>query len=160
MRPTCCPRFNAVPCLFSGEIQKQEGDESCAAAEALTVSEDAGKPAVSSPAPLSNANQCLDFHHPPIPQPPSEEVNTVGRESIQLADGQEAADLEEVPREAPTEEQRCEPGLSPSSLASQEEYTTTLQDHLPSMQPEIKASSVGSDRGISEGEDTRSTVQT
>lgn len=161
MRPTCCPRCNAVPCLFSGEIQKQEGDESCAAAEVLTVPEDAGKPAtVSSAAPLSSMNQHLDFHHPPVPQPPSEEVNTVGRESIQLTDGQEAADLEEIRREVPTEEQRCEPGLSPSSLASQEEFTTTLQDHLPSEQPEVKASSVGGDRGLSEGGDTRSTVQT
>ncbi|XP_031198133.1 coiled-coil domain-containing protein 149 isoform X3 [Mastomys coucha] len=144
-----------------GEIQKQEGDESCAAAEALTVPEDAGKPAtVSSAAPLSSMNQHLDFHHPPVPQLPSEEVNTVGRESIQLTDGQEAADLEEIRREVPTEEQRCEPGLSPSSLASQEEFTTTLQDHLPSQQPEVKASSVGGDRGLSEGGDTRSTVQT
>ncbi|XP_034365303.1 coiled-coil domain-containing protein 149 isoform X3 [Arvicanthis niloticus] len=143
-----------------GEIQKQEGDESCIAAEVLTMPEDAGKPSVSSPVPLSNVNQPLDFHHSPVPQTPSEEVNMVGRESIQLADSQEAADLEEVPRKAPTEKQRCEPGLSPSSLASQEEYTTTLQDHLPSMQPEVKASSVGGDRGISEGEDTRSTVQT
>uniref|UniRef100_A0A8C6GSD5 Coiled-coil domain containing 149 n=1 Tax=Mus spicilegus TaxID=10103 RepID=A0A8C6GSD5_MUSSI len=143
-----------------GEIQKQE-DESCAAAEALAEPEDAGKPAVSSTAPLSNVNQQhLDFHHPPVPQPPSEEVNTVGRESIQLTDGQQAADLEEVPREAPTEEQRCEPGLPPSSLASQEECTTTFQDHLPFTQPEVKASSVGGNRGISEGGDTRSTVHT
>ncbi|XP_021066752.1 coiled-coil domain-containing protein 149 isoform X2 [Mus pahari] len=142
-----------------GEIQKQE-DESCTAAEALTEPEDAGKPAVSSAAPLSNVNQLLDFHHSPVPQPPSEEVNTVGRESIRVTDGQEAADLEEVPREAPTEDQRCEPGLSPSSLASQEECTTTLQDRLPSTQPEVRASGVGGDRGISEGGDTRSPVHT
>lgn len=126
----------------------------------LTEPEDAGKPAVSSTAPLSNVNQNLDFHHPPVPQPPSEDVNMVERESIQLTDGQEAADLEEVPREASTEEQRCEPGLSPSSLASLEDCATTLQDHLPSTQPEVKASSVGDDRGISEGGDTRSTVHT
>lgn len=160
VRPACCPRFNAVPCLFSGEIQTQERDESRAAAEALTVPEDAGRPAVSSPAPPSNANQHSDFHHPPVPQPLSEEVNTVGgREITQLTDGQEATDLEEVPREAPTEEQRCEPQPSPSSL-SQEECIVTLQDHLPSMQPEVKATSTGGDRGISEGGDTRSTVQT
>ncbi|XP_063129830.1 coiled-coil domain-containing protein 149 isoform X3 [Rattus norvegicus] len=143
-----------------GEIQTQERDESRAAAEALTVPEDAGRPAVSSPAPPSNANQHSDFHHPPVPQPLSEEVNTVGgREITQLTDGQEATDLEEVPREAPTEEQRCEPQPSPSSL-SQEECIVTLQDHLPSMQPEVKATSTGGDRGISEGGDTRSTVQT
>lgn len=144
-----------------GEIQKQEQDERRAAAEALTVPEDAGKPAVSAPAPPSNTNQHSDFHHPPVPQPLSEEVNTVGgREIIQLTDGQEAADLEEVPREAPTEEQRCEPELSRSSLASQEDAIVTLQDHLPSMQSEVKATSSGGDRGISEDGDTRSTVQT
>ncbi|XP_052055164.1 coiled-coil domain-containing protein 149 isoform X2 [Apodemus sylvaticus] len=140
-----------------GEIQKQEEDESRGAAEALTEPEDAGKPAVSPAAPPpSDMNKHSAFHHPAGPQPPSEEVSTLGRESIQLTDGQEAADLEE----APTGEQRCEPGLSPSSLASQEEYTTALQDHLPSTQPEVKASSTGGDRGVSEGGDTRSTVQT
>lgn len=158
MRSTRWPRFNAVPCPFAGEIQKQEGEESCGAAEALTVPEDAGRPAVSSAAPpLSDRNQHVAFHHPAGPQPPSEEVRTAGRESIPPTAGQEAADLEEAPTAA---EQRCEPGLSPSNLASQEEYTTTLQDHLPSTQPEVKASSVGGDRGVSEGGDTRSTVQT
>ncbi|ERE92500.1 coiled-coil domain-containing protein [Cricetulus griseus] len=141
-----------------GEIQKQERDESCAAAEALTVPEDAEKPAVSSPTQPSNRNQCSHFHHPPLPQLPSEELNTVGKGTVQLTDGQEAAHL--VTREAPLEEQRCEPGLSPPSLASQGECTTTLQDHLSSMQPEAKASSVEGDRGISEGGDMRSTVQT
>lgn len=151
----------SVPCLFSGEIQKQEQDESCTAAEALTAPEDAGKPAVSSSAQLSNMSQCSRFHHSPLPQLPSEEVNMEGREITQLTDGQEAADLEEVTREAPSEEQRCEPGLSPSSPASQGESTTTLQDHSPSLQPEAKASSVEDDRGISEGGDTRrSSVQT
>ncbi|GAB1289651.1 Coiled-coil domain-containing 149 [Apodemus speciosus] len=139
-----------------GEIQKQEGEESCGAAEALTVPEEAGRPAASSTAPRSDRDQHAAFHHPAVPRPPSEEGSTLGRESMPLTDGQEAADLEE----APTGEQRCEPGLSPSSLASQEEYTTTLQDHLPSTQPEVKASSVGGDRGVSEDGDTRSAVQT
>ncbi|XP_051020728.1 LOW QUALITY PROTEIN: coiled-coil domain-containing protein 149 [Acomys russatus] len=143
-----------------GDIQKQERDESSAAAEVLTVPEDAGKPAVSSPAQPSNMDQCSHFRHSLLSQLPSEEVNTVGREIIQLTDGQEAADLEEVTREAPTEDQRCEPGLSPSSPASQGECTTTLQDHSPSLQPEAKASSVEDDRGISEGGDIRSPVQT
>lgn len=120
--------------------------------------EDAEKPAVSSPTQPSNRNQCSHFHHPPLPQLPSEELNTVGKGTVQLTDGQEAAHL--VTREAPLEEQRCEPGLSPPSLASQGECTTTLQDHLSSMQPEAKASSVEGDRGISEGGDMRSTVQT
>lgn len=160
MRQTYCQSFDVVPCLFSGEIQKQERNESCAAAEVLTVPEDAGKLAVSSPVQPSNMDQCSHFHHPPLPQLPSEEVNTVGRESIQLTDGQKAADLEEVIREAPTEEQRCEPGLSPSSLVSQRECTTTLQDHSSSLQSEAKAASVEDDRGISEGGNIRSTVQT
>ncbi|XP_021513418.1 coiled-coil domain-containing protein 149 isoform X1 [Meriones unguiculatus] len=144
-----------------GETQKQERGESCATTETLAVPEDAGKPAVSSPAQLSNMDQRSHFHRSPLPQLPSEDVNTVGREITQLTDGQEAADLEEVTREAPMEEQRCEPGLSPSSPASQEECTTALQDRSPSLQPEAKASSVEDDRGFSESADRRrSTVQT
>ncbi|KAL1790982.1 coiled-coil domain-containing protein 149 [Sigmodon hispidus] len=135
------------------EVQKQEPDESCAAAEALTVPEDAGKPAVSSPTQPSNRNQCSSFHHPLLPRKPSEKVNMVAKETIQLTDGQEDADLEEVTREASMEEQRCEPGLSPS-LASQGKCTTTLQEHLPPMQLEAKASSVDSDRETSEDRDT------
>ncbi|XP_059131034.1 coiled-coil domain-containing protein 149 [Peromyscus eremicus] len=149
-----------VKCL-SGEVQKQEWGESCAAAEALAVPEDAGKSAVSSPTQPSNRNQSSCSPHPPLPQTPSEDVNMVGKEAIQLTDGPEAADLEEVTREAPTEEQRSEPGLSPPSLASQGKCTTALQqDPLPSTQPEAKASSVDGDGGLSEGRDTRSTVQT
>ncbi|XP_052590884.1 coiled-coil domain-containing protein 149 isoform X3 [Peromyscus californicus insignis] len=144
-----------------GEVQKQERGESCAAVEALAVPEDAGKPTVISPTPLSNRNQSSCSPHPPLPQTPSEDVNTVGKEAIQLTDGREAADLEEVTREAPTEEQRCEPDLSPPSLAPQGKCTTALQqDPLPSTQPEAKASSVDGDGGLSEGGDTRSTVQT
>lgn len=156
--PTCRQRVDAVLCLFAGEVQKQERGESCAAAEALTVPEDAGKPAVSSPTPPSNRNQSSHSPHPWLPQIPSEDVNTVGKEAIQLTDGREAADLEEVTREAPTEEQRCEPGLSPQGRCT----TALQQDPLPSMQPEAKASSVDGDHdgGLSEGGDTRSTVQT
>ncbi|XP_076402405.1 coiled-coil domain-containing protein 149 isoform X5 [Peromyscus maniculatus bairdii] len=141
-----------------GEVQKQERGESCAAAQALTVPEDAGKPAVSSPTPPSNRNQSSHSPHPWLPQIPSEDVNTVGKEAIQLTDGREAADLEEVTKEAPTEEQRCEPGLSPQGRCT----TALQQDPLPSMQPEAKASSVDGDHdgGLSEGGDTRSTVQT
>ncbi|XP_041499708.1 coiled-coil domain-containing protein 149 isoform X1 [Microtus oregoni] len=135
-----------------GETQKQERDEGCAAAEALTVPGDAGKPAVSSPTQPSSKNQYSCFPHPPLPQPPSEDVTMVGKGITQLTNGQEAADLEEVTREAHTEEQKCDPGPSPPSLA--------LQSHLPSMQPEAKAASVEGDRGVSESRDTRSTVQT
>ncbi|CAO2639940.1 Coiled-coil domain-containing protein 149, partial [Lemmus lemmus] len=143
-----------------GETQKQERDEGCTAAEALTVPEDAGKPAVSSPTQPSSKNQCSCFPHPLLSQLPSEDITTVEKGITQLTDGQEAADLEEVTREALTEEQRCDPGPSPPSLASQGKCTTVLQDHLPSMQPEAKASSVEGDRGVLESRDTRSTVQT
>ncbi|XP_057628200.1 coiled-coil domain-containing protein 149 isoform X2 [Chionomys nivalis] len=143
-----------------GETRKQERDEGCAAAEALTVPEDAGKPAVSSPTQPSNKNQYSCIPHPPLPQPPSEDVTMVGKGITQLTDGQEAADLEEVTREALTEEQRCDLGPSSPSLASQGKCTTALQDHLPSMQPETKAASVEGDRGVSENRDTGSTVQT
>ncbi|XP_038201985.1 coiled-coil domain-containing protein 149 isoform X1 [Arvicola amphibius] len=143
-----------------GATQKQERDEGCAAAEALTVPEDAGKPAVSSLTQPSSKNQCSCFPHPPLPQPPSEDITTVGKGTTQLTDGQEAAGLEEVTREALTEEQRRDLGPSPPSLASQGKGTTALQDHLPSVQPEAKAASVEGDRGVSESRDTRSTVQT
>nr|XP_048271022.1 coiled-coil domain-containing protein 149 isoform X2 [Myodes glareolus] len=142
-----------------GETQKQERDEGCAAAEVLTVPEDAGKPAVSSPTQPSSKDQCSRFPHPPLPQPPSEDVTTVGKGITQLTDGQEAADLEEVTRDL-TEEQRCAPGSSLPSLTSQGKGTTALQDHLPSMQPEAKAAGVEGDRGVSEGRDPRSAVQT
>lgn len=155
MRPSCCQRIDAVPCLFSGETQKQERDEGCAAAEVLTVPEDAGKPAVSSPTQPSSQDQCSCFAHP---QPPSEDLTTVGKGITELTDGQEPADLEEVTRDL-TEEQRCDPGSSPS-LTSQGKGTTALQDHLPSMQPEAKAASVEGDRGVSESRDPRSAVQT
>ncbi|KAH0510633.1 Coiled-coil domain-containing protein 149 [Microtus ochrogaster] len=135
-----------------GETQKQERDEGCTAAEALTVPGDAGNPADSSPTQPSSKNQYSCFPHPPLPQPPSEDVTMVGKGLTQLTDGQEAADLEEVTRESLTEEQRGDPGPSPPSLA--------LQNHLPSMQPEAKAASVEGDRGVSESRDTRSTVQT
>lgn len=138
-----------------GETQKQERDEGCAAAEVLTVPEDAGKPAVSSPTQPSSKDQCSCFVHP---QPPSEDLTTVGKGITQLTDDQEPADLEEVTRDL-TEEQRCDPGSSPS-LTSQGKGTTALQDHLPSMQPEAKAASVEGDRGVSESRDPRSTVQT
>lgn len=160
MMPSCCQRVDAVPCLFSGETQKQERDEGCAAAEALTAPGDAGKPAVSSPTQPSSKNQYSCFPHPPLPQPPSEDITMVGKGITQLTDGQETADLEEVTREALTEEQRCDPGPSPPSLASQGKCTTALQNHLPSMQSEAKAASVEGDRGVSESRGTRSTVQT
>lgn len=143
-----------------GETRKQERDEGCAAAEALTVPGVAGKPAVSSPTQPSSKNQNSCFPHPLLPQPPSEDVTTVGKGITQLTDGQEAADLEEVTREALTEEQRCDPGPSLPSPASLGKCTTALQNHLPSMQPEAKAASVEGDRGVSESRDTRSTVQT
>lgn len=136
-----------------GETQKQEQDEGCTAAEALTVPEDARKPAVSSPTQPSSKKQYSCFLHPPLPQPPSEDVTTLGKGITQLTDGQEAADLQEVTREALTEEQRCASGPSPPSLASQGKCTTALQ-------PEAKAASVEGDSGVSEGRDTRSAVQT
>uniref|UniRef100_A0A1D5QYM4 Coiled-coil domain containing 149 n=1 Tax=Macaca mulatta TaxID=9544 RepID=A0A1D5QYM4_MACMU len=143
-----------------GEAQKQEGDESCAAAEALTAPEDAGRPAVNSPANQSHGNQCKLFH-PSLPQLPSEEeVNSLGREIIKLTKEQAAAELEEVRRESPMEGQRSETGPAPPDLAIQGELPRSHLDSIEASQPAAEASTPEDGKGIPEGRGTRSTVKT
>ncbi|KAL4679942.1 hypothetical protein H8957_007503 [Semnopithecus entellus] len=143
-----------------GEAQKQEGDESCAAAEALTAPEDAGRPAVNSPANQSHGNQCKLFH-PSLPQLPSEEeVNSLGREIIKLTKEQAAAELEEVRRERPMEGQRSEMGPAPPGLAIQGELPRSHLDSIEASQPAAEASTLEDGKGIPEGRGTRSTVKT
>ncbi|XP_023078816.1 coiled-coil domain-containing protein 149 isoform X2 [Piliocolobus tephrosceles] len=143
-----------------GEAQKQEGDESCAAAEALTAPEDAGRPAVNSPANQSHGNQCKLFH-PSLPQLPSEEeVNSLGREIIKLTKEQAAAELEEVRRERPMEGQRSEMGPAPLGLAIQGELPRSHLDSIEASQPAAEASTPEDGKGIPEGRGTRSTVKT
>ncbi|XP_017722229.1 PREDICTED: coiled-coil domain-containing protein 149 isoform X1 [Rhinopithecus bieti] len=142
------------------EAQKQEGDESCAAAEALTAPEDAGRPAVNSPANQSHGNQCKLFH-PSLPQLPSEEeVNSLGREIIKLTKEQAAAELEEVRRERPMEGQRSEMGPAPPGLAIQGELPRSHLDSIEASQPAAEASTPEDGKGIPEGRGTRSTVKT
>ncbi|XP_073898620.1 coiled-coil domain-containing protein 149 isoform X2 [Castor canadensis] len=140
-----------------GEAQKQEGDESCGTAEALTAPEDTGRPAVSSPANTSHGNQHKHFHHPSLPQLPSEEeeVNRLGREVIKLTKDQVAVELKGVQRESPMEGQRNQPGLSPPSLACKGELPRSLLGDLESTQSTLK-----DDKEIPEGRDTRSATQT
>uniref|UniRef100_A0A7N9D4C7 Coiled-coil domain containing 149 n=1 Tax=Macaca fascicularis TaxID=9541 RepID=A0A7N9D4C7_MACFA len=143
-----------------GEAQKQEGDESCAAAEALTALEDAGRPAVNSPANQSHGNQCKLFH-PSLPQLPSEEeVNSLGREIIKLTKEQAAAELEEVRRESPMEGQRSETGPAPPGLAIQGQLPRSHLDSIEASQPAAEASTPEDGKGIPEGRGTRSTVKT
>ncbi|XP_011900698.1 PREDICTED: coiled-coil domain-containing protein 149 isoform X5 [Cercocebus atys] len=143
-----------------GEAQKQEGDESCAAAEALTAPEDAGRPAVNSPANQSHGNQCKLFH-PSLPQLPSEEeVNSLGREIIKLTKEQAAAELEEVRRESPMEGQRSEMGPAPLGLAIQGELPRSHLDSIEASQPAAEASTPEDGKGIPEARGTRSTVKT
>ncbi|XP_069350354.1 coiled-coil domain-containing protein 149 isoform X3 [Eulemur rufifrons] len=144
-----------------GEVQKQEGDESCAAAEALTATEDAGRPAVNSPANFSLRNQRKLFH-PSLPRLPSEEeeVNTLGREIIKLTKDQAAAGLKEVRRESPLEGQRSERGPNVPGLASEGEPPKSQLDPSEPSQPAAEASTPEDGRGIPEGGGTRSTVKT
>ncbi|XP_008057645.1 coiled-coil domain-containing protein 149 isoform X1 [Carlito syrichta] len=144
-----------------GEAQKQEGDESCAAAEALTAPEDAGRPAVNSPANQSCGNQRKLFH-PSLPQLPSEEeeVNRLGREIIKLTKEQAAAELQEVRKESPLEGQRGETRPPPQGPASEGDLPKSHQDSSVSSQPAAEASTLEDGKGIPEGRGTRSTVKT
>ncbi|XP_047422205.1 coiled-coil domain-containing protein 149 isoform X5 [Sciurus carolinensis] len=146
---------------FSGEVQKQEGDESCAAAGVLTAPDDAVRPAVNSPANPSPGNPREHFH-PSLPQLPSAEgeVNRLGREIIKLTKEQAAAGLEGVRRESPTEGRRGELGLSLPGLASSGELPTSLLDSLESTQPTAEDCTWEDGKGVPEGGDTESAVQT
>ncbi|XP_023613502.1 coiled-coil domain-containing protein 149 isoform X4 [Myotis lucifugus] len=95
----------------SGEVQTQDGDESCAAAEVLTAPEDAGRPAVNSPADESQGHRRKHFH-PSLPSLPSaeEEVNRPGRETMKLTEEQAAAEPAGVRGESPVEGLRDEAG--------------------------------------------------
>ncbi|XP_046279523.1 coiled-coil domain-containing protein 149 isoform X1 [Marmota monax] len=144
-----------------GEAQKQEGDESLAAAGVLTAPDDAVRPAVSSPANPSPGNPREHFH-PSLPQLPSAEgeVNRLGREIIKLTKEQAAAGLEEVRRESPTEGRRSEPGLSPQGLASGGELSTSPLDRLEATKPVAEDSTREDGAGVPEGGDTKSAVPT
>uniref|UniRef100_A0A8D2JL07 Coiled-coil domain containing 149 n=1 Tax=Sciurus vulgaris TaxID=55149 RepID=A0A8D2JL07_SCIVU len=144
-----------------GEVQKQEGDESCAAAGVLTAPDDAVRPAVNSPANPSPGNPREHFH-PSLPQLPSAEgeVNRLGREIIKLTKEQAAAGLEGVRRESPTEGRRGELGLSLPGLASSGELPTSLLDSLESTQPAAEDCTREDGKGVPEGGDTESAVQT
>ncbi|XP_047422201.1 coiled-coil domain-containing protein 149 isoform X2 [Sciurus carolinensis] len=144
-----------------GEVQKQEGDESCAAAGVLTAPDDAVRPAVNSPANPSPGNPREHFH-PSLPQLPSAEgeVNRLGREIIKLTKEQAAAGLEGVRRESPTEGRRGELGLSLPGLASSGELPTSLLDSLESTQPTAEDCTWEDGKGVPEGGDTESAVQT
>ncbi|XP_059530225.1 coiled-coil domain-containing protein 149 isoform X4 [Myotis daubentonii] len=94
-----------------GEVQTQDRDESCAAAEVLTAPEDAGRPAVNSPADESQGHRRKHFH-PSLPSLPSveEEVNSPGRETMKLTGEQAAAEPAGVRGERPVEGLRDEAG--------------------------------------------------
>ncbi|XP_003793552.1 coiled-coil domain-containing protein 149 [Otolemur garnettii] len=143
------------------EVQKQEGDESRAAAEALTAPEDAGGPAVNSPANVSLGNQHKLFH-PSLPRLPSEEeeVNKLGREIIKLTKEQAAAELKEGRRQSPVEGQSSERGPSSPGLACSGESPKSQPDATESSQPEAEASTLEDGKGIPEGGGTRGTMKT
>uniref|UniRef100_A0A671DVF8 Coiled-coil domain containing 149 n=1 Tax=Rhinolophus ferrumequinum TaxID=59479 RepID=A0A671DVF8_RHIFE len=144
-----------------GEVQKQGGDESCAAADVLTAPEDAGRPAVNSPANQSHGNQHKHFH-PSLPQLPSEEeeVNRLGREIMKLTEEQAAAEPEGDGRESPVAGQRNEIGLAQLGLASKGELPKSCQDSFESSQPEAKTSTVENGKETPEGGGPQSALKT
>ncbi|XP_006866376.1 PREDICTED: coiled-coil domain-containing protein 149 [Chrysochloris asiatica] len=144
----------------SGEVQKQEQDERCAAAEVLTAPEDAGRLAVNSPANQNPGNQLKHFH-PSFPQLPSEEeeVNRLGREIIKLTKEQAAKEPEGDRREnlqSPVEGQQNEVGP-----ASQEELPKPGPDSSEASQPVPGGDPTpGDGAGPPEDRGSRSTMQT
>ncbi|KAF6129163.1 coiled-coil domain containing 149 [Phyllostomus discolor] len=144
-----------------GEVQTQAQDESCAATEVLTALEDAGRPAVSSPANQSHGNQRKHFH-PSLPQLPSEEegVNRLGREIPHLTEEQAAAEREGVGGESPQEGLRDEMGPSSPGLASKGLLPKSCQDSSESSQPEAQAATLEDGKETAEGGGPRSTVNT
>ncbi|XP_028363789.1 coiled-coil domain-containing protein 149 isoform X2 [Phyllostomus discolor] len=144
-----------------GEVQTQAQDESCAATEVLTALEDAGRPAVSSPANQSHGNQRKHFH-PSLPQLPSEEegVNRLGREIPHLTEEQAAAEREGVGGESPQEGLRDKMGPSSPGLASKGLLPKSCQDSSESSQPEAQAATLEDGKETAEGGGPRSTVNT
>ncbi|XP_035149839.1 coiled-coil domain-containing protein 149 isoform X3 [Callithrix jacchus] len=143
-----------------GEAQKQEGDESCAAAEALTAPEDARRPTVNSPPNQSCGNQSKLFHSS-LPQLPCEgEVNSLGREIIKLTKEQAAAELEEVRRESPIEGHRSETRPALQGLAAQGKLPTSHLDSFETSQPAAEAPALEDGEEIPEGSGMRSTTKT
>ncbi|KAM5284829.1 coiled-coil domain-containing protein 149 isoform 1-T1 [Hipposideros larvatus] len=154
-------KIKVVTDLLSGEAQKQAGDESRAAAQVLTAPEDAGRPAVNSPASQSHRNQRKHFH-PSLPQLPSEEeeVNRLGREIMNLTEEQAAVEPEGVGRESPVESQRNEIGPSLLGPASKAELPKPCQDPFESSQTEAEASTMENGKETQEGGGPGSTVKT
>ncbi|XP_059779233.1 LOW QUALITY PROTEIN: coiled-coil domain-containing protein 149 [Balaenoptera ricei] len=144
-----------------GAAQKQERDESRAAAEALTVREDAGRPAVSSPANQSHRSQRKHFH-PSLPQLPSEEeeVNRLGREIVKPTEEQAAAKPEGVTRESPVESRRDEMGPSPPGLAASGSCPKPCPDSAESSQPAAEAPTLEDGKEAPESGGRRNTMKT
>ncbi|KAM9238031.1 coiled-coil domain-containing protein 149 isoform 2-T2 [Dugong dugon] len=147
----------------SGEVQTQEQDERCAAAEVLTAPEDARRLAVRSPANQNPGNQHKQFH-PSLPQLPSEEeVNRLGREIIKLTKEQAAAEPEGDRRESPespTEGQQNELGPSLLGLASQGELPKSCLDSSEASWPAPRDPTLEDDNRTPEGGGPRSTMKT
>ncbi|XP_058156257.1 coiled-coil domain-containing protein 149 isoform X1 [Dasypus novemcinctus] len=144
-----------------GEVPKPEQDESGAVAEALTALEDAGRPAVNSPANQSRGNPCEHFH-PSLPQFLSEEaeVNRLGREIIKVTTEQAAAELEGAKREGPRDGQGHEMGPSPLGPACRGKCPNPCPDPSESTQPATEESTLEDSKKGPEAEGTSSAVQT
>uniref|UniRef100_A0A8C3YVQ2 Coiled-coil domain containing 149 n=1 Tax=Catagonus wagneri TaxID=51154 RepID=A0A8C3YVQ2_9CETA len=143
-----------------GEAQKQERDESCAAAEASTAREDTGRPTVSSPANQSHGNQRRHFHPSSAQLPSEEEVNRLGREIVKLTEEQAAAEPEGVRGESPVKGPRDERGPCPPGLATRGLGPKLCRDLAESSLPLAEASALEDGREVPEGGGVRSTTKT
>lgn len=127
----------------------------------LTELEDAGRPAVSSPANQSHGNPRKHFH-PSLPQFPSEEegINRLGREITHLTEEPAAAELEAVGAESPVEGLRDGMGPSSPGLASEGLLPKSCQDSSESSQVEAQAATLEDGQEAAEGGGPRSAVTT
>ncbi|CAK6433258.1 unnamed protein product [Pipistrellus nathusii] len=151
------PEDQVNPKDGEAQMQEQDGDESCAAAEVLTAPEDAGRAAVSSPANQSHGPQRQHFH-PSSPSLPAveEEGHMPGREATKLTGEQAAAEPAGLRGEGPLE------GLSQPGLPSErQQLPRSCQDPSASSQTAAEEAPTGED-GQEPPEDggARSTVQT
>uniref|UniRef100_A0A452R3Q0 Coiled-coil domain containing 149 n=1 Tax=Ursus americanus TaxID=9643 RepID=A0A452R3Q0_URSAM len=140
-----------------GEVQKPERDERLAATEALTAREDAGRPAVRSPANQSHGSQHNPFH-PSSPQAVSEEegINRLGEEIMKLTE----AEPEGVRRASPGEAWRNDMGTALPGQASKGEAPKSCPGSLEFSQAATEASTPEDGKETPEGGGTRSAVKT
>ncbi|XP_072801727.1 coiled-coil domain-containing protein 149 isoform X1 [Vicugna pacos] len=144
-----------------GEVWKQEQDKSHVTAEVSTAWEDAGRPALSSPANQSPRNQRKHFLAS-LAQLPSEgeQVNRPGGEIVKLTEEQEPTGPAGVGRESPLQGQRDEMGPPLPGLAANGACPKSCHNSSESSQPVAEASPPEDGKETPEVGSTRNTTKT